>query len=154
MKLHNLIPAVSIKWLLLIAGALWTGVGLILCDIASVWLSHTTWSTAASIGIGGFAVGIIVYRFGFRQIARHNLQRIHMMKGPAWILAFQAPRSYGIMVFMIALGFGLRHSDFPKAALAGIYLTVGLGLLLGSIQYYRSFRKLNRLQSIPVEPSG
>jgi len=42
---------------------------------------------------------------------------------------------------MIMLGFTLRHSSFPKAYLAIIYLTIGLGLFLSSLKYYPNFKK-------------
>jgi len=144
MKIEGFKPSVSRRWLLLIAGVMWTGVGIALCTVASNWLSHASWLAAVSMGSAGCILGIVAYRAGFLRIAKRNMQRIRMLDEPSWIMAFQSLRSYILMVIMIALGVGLRHSAIAREHLAIVYLTVGSGLFLASLHYYLEFAELIR----------
>ncbi len=129
-------PSVSRYWLLLTAGATWSVVGLVLCGVACYWLSQTPWPGNAVAGLVGFACGVLVYRFGFSRIARRNIARIAGQPDEVCVFAFQAWRSYILIVGMMALGWVLRHSRLPLLVLAIIYLTIGTALALSSSLYY------------------
>jgi hypothetical protein len=129
-------PTVARRFLLLIAGLLWSGVGILLCSMAGGWLLHTPWPTNM-LGAGvGIASGILIYRYGFSRIALKNIERISRKPEQVCLFAFQAWRSYLLITVMMALGFILRHSGLPRYILAVIYSAVGSGLTLSSILYY------------------
>ncbi len=108
---NRLNPAVERRWLLLVAGCLWTAVGLI--------------------------AALVIYRFGFLRLALRNIARIGGVKAHVCVFAFQAWKSYLIVAFMMGLGIFLRGSPIPKPDLAALYIGIGGGLLLSSIHYYR-----------------
>jgi hypothetical protein len=130
-------PAVAHHWLLLVAGLLWSSVGIAICIAASFWLSHAPWPESGGIAVLGFGAGVLVYRFGFSVIARKNIMRIAQKPERVCLFAFQAWRSYLLVVIMVALGFALRQSHLSRLVLAVIYLIVGTGLVLSSTLYYR-----------------
>jgi hypothetical protein len=129
-------PSVSRFWLRLIAGLLWTGVGGALCVIAGLWLSEMEWPLNGAGAGAGFLCGVIVYRFGFSRIVGKNIKRIEQQPDPVCLFAFQAWRSYFLILSMVVLGYVLRHSNLPRMALAIIYSTIGTGLTLSSALYY------------------
>jgi hypothetical protein len=130
-------PAVESHWLMLAAGLVWSGVGLLLCSLAYNWLSalHSIW--AIWIGLGGLALALLVYRFGFSHIAQANIERLHGLLEKVCVFAFFPWKSYLLMIGMMSLGMTLRHSAIPKQYLAIVYETVGGGLFLSSLHYYR-----------------
>lgn len=135
-------PAVPKKWLFALAGILWSLVGLMLCLRAEIWLNHIQLPTALWFALFGLILSVIVYRFGFVKIARKNIERLSFRPDKSCVFAFQAWRSYLIIIFMITLGLVLRHSAFPKPYLAVIYLTIGGALFFSSIHYYARLWKI------------
>jgi len=129
-------PAVSRFWLVSLAGLLWSAVGLMLCRFAYLWLTAVPWGGALFLGISGIVLALIVHRFGFSRIAAKNIDRIRQFSEKGCIFAFQAWKSYLIIVIMVALGLLLRHSPLPKQYLAVVYLAVGGALFLASFHYY------------------
>ncbi len=69
MVLDSLKPAVSRYWLVLLAGLLWSAVGLMLCRLAYLWLVPVVWYGAGFLGIIGLLLALIAYRFSFSRIA-------------------------------------------------------------------------------------
>ncbi len=139
MDLRGWRPSVPSRWLLLLAGGMWTGVGVMLCLLAYGWLSLAPHLVAALHGLTGTVLSLGIYRFGFSRLASRNIGRICAMTEEASVFAFQAPQSYPIIVFMMALGFVLRSSPIPKPYLAVLYIGIGGGLFLSSLHYYRRF---------------
>jgi hypothetical protein len=129
-------PAVSRFWLVSLAGLLWSAVGLMLCRLAYLWLTAVPWGGALFLGISGIVLALIVHRFGFSRIAVKNIDRIRQFSEKGCLFAFQAWKSYLIIVIMVALGLLLRHSPLPKQYLAVVYLAVGGALFLASFHYY------------------
>jgi hypothetical protein len=131
-------PAVSRKALRLLAGVVWTAVGLALCLVAVHWLfsTHGHWIVSLAMGV---IVGMVVYRFGFLRLVRKNVVRIHEQapgRNKICLFAFQSWRSYGIIIVMMAMGYGLRHLAISRLYLVPIYLAIGIGLFLASLHYY------------------
>jgi hypothetical protein len=135
-NLEKFKPAVSKYWLMALAGLMWSGVGIMLCRLAIIWLRpvHRTW--AWPLGSLGLISAIVVYRFGFSKIALKNITRLCLLQNTTCIFAFQAWKSYLIIVFMVALGLTLRHSPLPKHLLAVIYETIGGALFFSSFHFY------------------
>jgi hypothetical protein len=129
-------PNVDRYWLLLLAGFVWSVVGLALCAVACHWLSSLAWPGNLVTALAGFACGVIGYAFAFSRIVRRNLARIAQQPAQVCVFAFQAWQSYAVIVVMITLGWILRHSRLPLLLLAAIYLTVGTALALASSLYY------------------
>lgn len=133
----NLKPAVHKKWLYLIAGLLWSGVGIMLDRLAVSWLSAADLFHAAMFFLSGLAFSIVVFKFGFSKLALKNIGRITLLENRPCIFAFQAWKSYFLIVVMVLLGITLRHSSIPKVYLAVLYITIGSALFLASLSYYR-----------------
>src|SRR5512143_913905 len=93
-------PDVDRFWLLLAAGATWSVVGLVLAGLACYWLSQSVWPWNAVVALAGFACGVLVYLFGFGRIARRNVARIAGQPHHVCVFAFQAWRSYLLIVVM------------------------------------------------------
>ena len=135
-------PAASKYWLIALAGLMWSTVGVMLCSMAYSWLKGVDWLTAFPFGLFGIILSLAAYRFGFSGIARKNIDRICLLPEKGCIFAFQAWKSYLIIVVMITLGIILRHSPIPKHYLAIVYTTIGGALLLSSLHYYRGLWRL------------
>jgi hypothetical protein len=135
-------PAAKRETLVLVAGIVWSLVGLALIAVAVVWMLDSPRSAALPVPIG-IVGGYVVYRFGFSGLVRRNLVRIYAQaphKDKVCVFAFQNVRSYFIVIIMMAMGYGLRHSGLPKVYLAAIYFAIGFTLVLSSFLYYNRLR--------------
>lgn len=126
--------------LLLLSGLMWVAVGCLLLGHAYSWLSVVPQSQRAALlaGVGVFAA-LIIHHFGFLRVVDKNLGRILPMDGKRCVFSFMSWKSYLIVVVMVAMGLGLRHSPIPKPLLAPLYVGIGLALLLSSVRYLRVF---------------
>ncbi|MCX6138617.1 MAG: hypothetical protein NTV54_14110 [Ignavibacteriales bacterium] len=129
------------RWLYLIAAILWNGVGVMLCRLAILWLSAVQKRPGLELVLVGISAAIPMSHFAFVPIAQKNIKRIGGLAGRVSVFAFQAPRGYLIIAFMMAFGFVLRHSFLPKEYLASAYEMIGISLILGSVLFYRAFWK-------------
>lgn len=131
-------PAVTNRWLIVLAGATWGIVGLLLCRYSYGWLSPLQFDHAILFALVGAAISIVVHRYGMSKIARKNIDRLVAISGKKCIFGFLTWKSYAIIALMVTMGVTLRHSAVPKDYLSLLYTSMGGALLLGSIQYYRS----------------
>lgn len=136
MTLSSLKPAVTKYWLIALAGLMWTGVGVMLCRLAYIWLAVISSAVAASLGLFGIGMAVAAYYLGFSKIARKNIKRLCLLTERTCVFAFQTWRGYLIIGFMITLGIVLRNSAIPKQYLAVIYTTIGGAIFLSSFHYY------------------
>ena len=130
-------PAVPKKALLMMAGAMWCGVGIMLATMAIHWLrlyEGNPWIFA----IPGLIVALIIHHFGFLRIVDKNLGRISGLKEKPCAFSFISWKSYLIILIMITMGIILRHTPIPKQYLSIIYIGIGLALFLSSIRYFRN----------------
>jgi len=132
-------PTVTRQWLWLLAGILWSGVGIILCTTAVSWLAELNWPMNALGVLVGFGSGIIIYHYGFSRIARKNIDRIEQKPDRVCLFGFQAWKSYLLIAVMMMLGYALRHSNLPRLILAVVYSSIGTGLTLSSSLYFQRF---------------
>jgi uncharacterized membrane protein YadS len=139
-------PAIPRKLLMLIAGMMWCGVGLMLALMAFHWL-HAYEGHAWLFAVPGFIAALVIHHFGFLKTVDRNLGRISRLPEQPCAFSFISWKSYLIIIIMVALGITLRHSSIPKQYLSIIYLGIGLALFLSSIRY---FRKLFVLESKPL----
>ena len=139
MNYTKLKPAVNRKWLIVISGMMWSGVGIFLNILAFSWLkSFNNIQLFATIMIGLLA-GLIVARFGFGYIANKNLSRIFAYPKEVCVFAFQEWKSYLLIAVMMSMGIYLRTMGIvPKYLLAPIYIGIGTALFLASFIYYKN----------------
>jgi len=138
MTFRQYTPAVPRHWLFAISGFIWSGVGLMLCALAGHWLRHSAREALWVVPLG-MVLAALAWRFMFVKIARKNIARIEQRPTMTCLFAFQAWRSYGLMLFMIALGITLRRAHISRYYLAFIYITVGTALFLASLSYHARF---------------
>lgn len=134
-------PSINKRFLLVLAGVIWCGVGVMLCKLAAGWLAQTNGRNALLLGLAGIALSLCIYSFGFLKLVRKNSARILAYKDKICIFAFQPWKSYFIVVIMIGMGMALRHSPLPKIYLAVIYIGFGLAMVLSSLHYFRVYLK-------------
>jgi len=135
---NNLKPSVNRKYLILISGILWSGVGILLNYIASKWLNHfQQWQIVFTYFVG-IIMGSIIAVFGFSKLAHKNANRIMKYPEKVCIFAFQRWQMYILIVIMMSLGFFMRTSNLiPKYLLAPVYVSIGLALFASSFVYYK-----------------
>ncbi len=136
--LYKLKPAAKKFWLQLLAGLMWSGVGLMLFIIARHWLVEVELSTEVLLLIAGLTLAAAIYFWGFSKLAGKNIRRIEALPNQKpCLFAFQAWTSYPLVAVMIAMGIYLRvYSSFPHALLAITYIGIGGGLFGSSLHYY------------------
>lgn len=135
-------PAVKRKALIIIAGVIWSFVGILLINISFRWivlLSYYELFIAVGIGVV-FAIFISI--FGFKKIAKKNISRIILLPERVCIFAFIKWETYFLILIMISMGIFLRTSNMiPEMFLVVIYVGIGLALFISSFEYYMVLRK-------------
>ena len=137
--IKKLKPGVPKKWLLLTAGLMWTGVGVLLISLAVEWVFAPTVKSPWNYWLPGIGLAYLISQFGFSRLASKNSLRInnHPEEKPC-LFAFQEWHSYPLVVLMIGLGITLRKfTPIPKPLLGILYIGIGGGLGLASFLYYR-----------------
>lgn len=137
MSWNHLKPAVHRNWLIALAGLMWTGVGVMLCRLAFIWLTADEKNPLLldeSIGAGLAVAG---YYFGLSRVAHRNIKHLCMLPEKAFVLSFLPWKSYLMIGMMMITGITLRTSAIPKLYLAILYIAMGGSLILGSLHYHR-----------------
>lgn len=132
----SLKPSVPRRWLFKLAGFLWAAVGTGLCLAAVCWLSPLPLEKASILAGFGLTLAALFQPAVFRRVRDKNIERIRLLPESVCVFAFQAWKSYFLVLFMMALGATLRHSPVPKPALAVLYLMIGGSLLASSFRYF------------------
>ena len=70
--------------------------------------------------------------------ARSNLRRILARGEGRCLFGFLSLRSWALVLFMMLLGWTLRHNPTTSPAVGSIYLAVGVALLVGSLELWRA----------------
>jgi len=143
--LARLNPVVPRHWLLILAGIMWTGVGVLLSSLAVSWWAEMFSITSILLGILGVGISIFANQFQFRSLARKNIDRILSLNEKACAFSFQAWKGYLIIAVMMTAGILLRSSSIPKPYLAVVYAAIGGALLQASFNYYRQFLQTVRI---------
>jgi len=130
-------PGVHKNVLMLMAGLLWIGTGLMLDALSYSWLKTENFDAALSAAGVGFLLALLIHHFGFLRIVDKNLGRILPMEGRRCVFSFMPWKSYMLIVCMIFMGIGLRHLPIPKLYLSVLYIGIGTALILSSVRYLR-----------------
>ncbi len=144
MPLESLKPAVPKHWLIAIAGLVWSTAGGLLCRMAWHWLRPLPPLHIIGLAGGGLALAFVLHRSMLDRIARRNMARIDSYADRGCVFAFQAWRSYLMILLMIAIGSFLRHTALPREPLAVLYSAMGVALLAASLSYYAMFWQMIR----------
>ena len=144
MTLSRLKPTVPKCWLFAASGVMWSTVGLMMCATGVGWLADEGIVRGIKLELAGLVLALLAVRWGFGGIAQKNIRRLRQLPERGCFFAFQAWRSYLIIMVMIVLGLTLRHSPIPKNFLAVVYTAIGGALILGSLNYYRHLVQLMR----------
>ncbi len=130
-------PKVNKNILILISGILWSGVGILLINIASKWFILFNKKEIIFTIIGGIILGTIISYFGFTNIAKKNIKRINQYSNKVCIWAFQKWQSYLLITIMVSMGVFMRKAHFiPKYLLTPMYIGIGFALFTASFKYY------------------
>jgi hypothetical protein len=149
-SLYKFKPGAKKHWLQLLAGLMWSGVGLMLFIIARRWLVEVELTMEVLEILAGLTMATAIYLWGFSKLAGKNIRRIEALPNPKpCLFAFQAWTSYPLVAVMIAMGIYLRvYSSFPHPLLAITYIGIGGGLLGSSVHYYAHL--FNRIPAMKV----
>ncbi len=139
MNIKKFTPSVDKRILVLLAGLMWCGVGMMLIRFSVLWLSPMGISNAWIYYSAGFLAAMPVHHFGFLKIADKNLTRLLPLTVKKCLFSFMTWKSYIIVLIMISMGMALRHSALPKHYLSILYIGIGLALFLSGIRYLRFF---------------
>ena len=139
MNLRKFTPSADKRVLVLLAGLMWCGVGVMLVRYAVTWLSPLARSRAIIFYVAGFLAAMPIHHLGFLKIADKNLNRLLPITSKKCIFSFMTWRSYLIVLVMVSMGIALRHSELPKDYLSILYTGIGLALFLSGIRYLRFF---------------
>jgi len=142
MDIRKFNPAVDKSVLILMAGLMWCGVGIMLMRYAISWLSSCSAREQVIFYTIGFLAAMPIHHFGFLKIADKNLNRILALTEKTSPFSFMTWKSYIIVLIMVSMGIALRHSSLPKRYLSVLYNGIGLALFLSGIRYFRYFLKL------------
>ena len=142
--LRKLKPEVKQKWLIMLSGLMWSGVGILLNWIASKWFQvFNVWQTVLALTAGPL-LGFVIAYFGFSKLAEQNANRILAYPEKVCVFAFQRWQMYVLIVVMMSMGIFMRSTHFiPKFMLAPVYIGIGTALFISSFVYYKRFSSLN-----------
>lgn len=141
MKIKDFTPSVDKRVLVLLAGLMWCGVGIMLMRYAISWLAPLGFQGSVYYA-AGFLAALPIHHFGFLKIADKNLNRLLPLTEKKCVFSFMTWRSYIIVLVMVSMGIALRHSALPRRYLSILYNGIGLGLFLSGIRYLRFFTML------------
>ena len=139
MKINNFTPSVDKRILVLLAGTMWCGVGIMLVNLAVSWLSPLNSRESGIYYAAAFLAAMAIHHFGFLKIADKNLNRLLPLTEKRCLFSFMTWRSYIMVLIMVSMGITLRHSALPKRYLSILYNGIGLALFLSGIRYLRFF---------------
>ena len=139
----RLTPALGKRWLLLIAGLTWCGVGILLNSYAFEWFAMVSTGSWLLLGAIGVIIGAGFYMLIFARFSDKNIVRIGAYQQERiCIFAFQRWTSYPLVAVMIGMGIFLRkYSPIPKPYLAPLYFGIGSALFIAGLKYFRSVIK-------------
>jgi hypothetical protein len=142
MNLRKFTPLADKRILVLLAGIMWCGVGIMLVHYAVLWLTPFKAGVQAVFYTAGFLAAMPIHHFGFLKIADKNLNRLLPLTEKRCMFSFMTWKSYIIVLVMVSMGIALRHSSLPKQYLSILYNGIGLALFLSGIRYFRFFFRL------------
>jgi hypothetical protein len=139
MEIKRFTPLVDKRILVLLAGLMWCGVGIMLFSFAVRWLAPFSGKVRFLFYTAGFLAAMPIHHFGFLRIADKNLKRLLPLTEKKCLFSFMTWKSYIIVLIMVSMGIVMRHSAIPKKDLSVLYNGIGLALFLSGLRYFRFF---------------
>jgi hypothetical protein len=136
--IDRLNPRADKKILILVAGIMWCGVGVMLISFAAEWLIRYEGKGVLLYYMAGFLAAMPIHHFGFLKLADKNLARLLPLKEKRCVFSFITWKSYMVILVMMTMGITMRHSSIPKQYLSILYNGIGLGLFLSGLRYLRN----------------
>jgi len=134
-------PAASARVHLLLAATLWTVVGAALAFFGGRWalVLESTWVWVCL----GFAavVGLAKGRFVLHKTADRIIRRIVSRGDGRCVGGFLSPKTWLVVLCMMAAGRLLRTGLVPRVTVGMVYVAVGVALLLGSGPLWVAWRR-------------
>ncbi len=138
-------PKSSILTNLLVAGLMWSFVGIFLLSRGVLNLMVIDRSYLFLIIIWAL-IGLLKGRFVLDKTAVRIIDRILVRGGGKCAGGFFSPKSWGLVAAMILFGRLLRSSPLPAGLVWGVYVAIGAGLLFSSrIFWIKRFKGRVRL---------
>lgn len=141
-KTNRFTPTINTSSLFVLAGLLWSAVGIMLCNFAYHWMLHYEGNYTILIVISGVVLALLFARFKFKKFADKNINRIKAKGVKSCFFSFMSWQTYIIVAFMMTIGIILRHSSLPKEYLSILYIGIGGALFLSSFGYFRFYYSL------------
>ena len=131
------IPTVPRRYLMLIAGIVWSIAGTILLFKAYRFMNFEVKNIFIYLSISVLA-GLLFFCFLFSKISKRHIYRLQSFKNERYsFFSFFNPRSYVLMFSMITMGIIIRKLQLVQnQTLAYVYLTMGIPLLISSFRFY------------------
>jgi hypothetical protein len=127
--LTRLKPGVPQRVHLLSAASLWTGIGAMLIVRGVCWLIESAWMWFI---LPALVLGTMKSLFILDRTVKRSLDRILRLADGTCLGAVYSPKTWMVIVLMMAAGYLLRHSTLPRFLLGTLYVTIGWALLLSS----------------------
>ena len=137
-------PASSRRTRLLLAGLMWTGVGIGLFEAGAHWLFSAPPGRAALVLAAAAAAGWAKGHFLLRGRAEANAARIVASDDGRCAGGAFSWRAWLFVVAMMGVGAVLRHSVVPRILLGSVYAAVGVALVTASAVSWRHWARLRR----------
>ena len=141
--LTDLKPGAPRQIHLLLAAALWSGIGGMLIFRGVSWL----------IPVGGLWIiipaliaGTIKSFFILDKTARRGVRRILEMADGRCLGAVYSIRTWLLVLIMMGAGMALRHSALPREILGGLYVTIGWALFFSSRHAWLAWKRISERQ--------
>ena len=104
MTLSHLKPTVPKCWLFAASGVMWSAVGIMMCATGIGWLAAGGLVRGMGFELAGLILAMLFFRWWFGSLAQKNIRRLRRLPDRGCFFAFQAWKSYLIIMVMIALG--------------------------------------------------
>ncbi|MFZ4464165.1 MAG: hypothetical protein ACOYN5_09970 [Bacteroidales bacterium] len=131
------IPTVPRKYLMLIAGIVWSIAGSILLFKSYKFMNFEVKYIFIYLFIC-VLTGLLFFYFLFSKISKRHIDRLNGFRNERYsIFSFFNLRSYLLMFGMISMGIIIRKLQLVQnQTLAYVYLTMGIPLLISSFRFY------------------
>ena len=138
--MKKIIPCVTPKYLLLIAGIVWMFAGgnilrIGVPEFIQKW-QFSVWDLLGAAGVFHLFMGLIFYRL----VQKHNARIMGISDNEVPFYKFFDRKSYLIMIFMITGGLLLRSSHLlPPIAIGVLYCGIGTSLIGAGVLFLQKF---------------
>ena len=138
--MKKIIPCVTPKYLLLIAGIVWMFAGgnilrIGVPDFIQYW-QFSVWYLLGAAGVFLLFIGLIFYQL----VQKHNARIMGISDNEVPFYKFFDRNSYLIMIFMLTGGLLLRSSHLlPPIAIGVLYCGIGTSLIGAGVLFLQKF---------------